>query len=89
MSHREKSFLSVALSLHRNFIYKTLPAKTEDIVDIKGGHLSNRVCTVKFPVGEFNISSNTTHTELHYSASAWPEFIYIYFFIHKKCMAFL
>ena len=44
--------------------YYTLPAQTEDIVDLKGGLLSNTVCTVKVPVGEFNISSNKTHTEL-------------------------
>ena len=32
-------------------------AKTEDIVDFKGGILSNNACTVKFPLGELNISS--------------------------------
>ena len=36
--------------------YYTLPAQTEDIVDLKGGLLSNTVCTVKVPVREFNIS---------------------------------
>ena len=59
-------------------MYSALPA--EDIVDLKGGLQSNRVWTVKFPVGEFIFSSNTTHTELHYSASSWPKFIYMLFF---------
>ena len=29
----------------------TLPAQTEDMDDLRDGLLSNRVCTVKFPVG--------------------------------------
>ena len=65
----------------RDLHIHTLPAQTEDIVDLKRGLLSNRVCTVKFPVGEFNISSNTKHIELHFSELSWPEFIYIYIYI--------
>ena len=59
----------------------SLRAQTVDNVDLKDGLLSNRVCTVKFPVGEFNFSSNTIHTELHCSASSWPENIKM--FIHE------
>ena len=67
----------------------TLPAQNEDIVDLKDGLLSNRVLTVKFPVGAFNISSNTKNTELYYSASSWPELNYIYFLFMKKFNFFL
>ena len=45
-------------------IYCALPAKYADSVDLTGGLLNYRVCTVKFLVVESYFSHNTTHTEV-------------------------
>ena len=39
------------------------PAQTVDNVDLKDGLLSNKVCTVKFPVVESYFLCKTTHTD--------------------------
>ena len=48
-----------------HFCHGAKPAKFKDCVDSKDGLLNNKVCTVKFSIGDFYFSLNTAHTELH------------------------
>ena len=48
--------------LHR--VCYTLQDQYAESVDIKGGLLNQRVCTVKFPVVEPYFTCNTAHTEV-------------------------
>ena len=52
--------------MEKKFFSTTLPTKFVDSVDLKDGHPSNRVCTVKFPIIESYFLCNTTHTELEF-----------------------
>ena len=49
------------------------PDQTVDNVDLKDGILSNRVCTVKFPVVEDYFSCNKTHNELQCTVLPLPK----------------
>ena len=45
-------YCSISGSVALKVLYTTLKAQNEDVGDLKDGLLSNRVCTVKFPVGK-------------------------------------
>ena len=48
-------------------------AQTVDNVDFKEGLLSNRVCTVKFPVIGYYFSFSKTHNDLQCTVLSLPK----------------
>ena len=61
----KKNIFTFSLTALALDIPQALPAKFADSVDLKGGLLNYRVCTVGFLVVESYFSCNTTHTAVH------------------------